>query len=110
MVFPAETADVRARIICTGGAVATEYLSEEHFRKAQFVQRNRLQAALADIVVAAEGKRAGETAHTVRFVGAYRRPVIGFTWLGAGDLTAPHRGRAHRSADRHLLRSRTPLL
>lgn len=86
MVFPAETADVRARIIRTGGAVATEYLSEEHFRKAQFVQRNRFQAALADIVVGAAGERAGGTACTVRFADAYRRPAIGFTWPGAGDL------------------------
>ncbi|MER5537755.1 DNA-processing protein DprA [Streptomyces mirabilis] len=80
IVFPAETADVRVRIIRTGRAVATEYLSEEHFRKAQFVQRNRLQAALADIVVAAEDERGDGTAHTVRFASAYRRPVIGFTW------------------------------
>lgn len=86
MVFPAEAADVRARSIRTGGAVAPERVSEEHFGKAQFVQRNRLQAALADIVVAAAGERAGGTARTVRFAGAYRHPVVGFTWPGAGDL------------------------
>jgi DNA protecting protein DprA len=87
VVFPAETAEIRARIVSTGGAVASEYLPGEHYRKAQFVQRNRLQAALADIVVAAEGQRTGGTAHTVRFAATYRRPIIGFTWPGAGDLT-----------------------
>ncbi|MET8021437.1 DNA-processing protein DprA [Streptomyces decoyicus] len=87
IVFPAETADIRARIVRTGGAVASEYLPGEHYRKAQFVQRNRLQAGLADIVVAAEGQHAGGTAHTVRFAATYHRPIIGFTWPGAGDLT-----------------------
>ncbi|MER6563563.1 DNA-processing protein DprA [Streptomyces sp. NPDC001027] len=86
IVFPAETADIRAQIIHTGGAVASEYLPGEHYRKAQFVQRNRLQAGLADFVVAAEGRRTGGTAHTVRFATAYHRPVVGFTWPGAGDL------------------------
>lgn len=87
LVFPAETADLRAKIIESGGCVASEYLPAEHYRKAQFVQRNRLQAGLADLVVAAEGEYASGTAHTVRFAGAYKRPVIGFTWPGAGDLT-----------------------
>jgi DNA protecting protein DprA len=87
VVFPAETADIRTRIVHTGGAVASEYLPGEHYRKAQFVQRNRLQAGLADIVVAAEGQRTGGTAHTVRFAATYQRPIVGFTWPGAGDLT-----------------------
>jgi len=86
VVFPAETADIRARIVRTGGAVASEYLPGEHYRKAQFVQRNRLQAGLADLVIATEGQRTGGTAHTVRFAATYRRPIIGFTWPGAGDL------------------------
>ncbi|MER8096487.1 DNA-processing protein DprA [Streptomyces goshikiensis] len=88
LVFPAETAETRARIVHAGGAVASEYMPGEHYRKAQFVQRNRLQAGLADLVVAAEGERAGGTAHTVRFAAAYRRPIVGFTWPGAGDLTS----------------------
>lgn len=88
LVFPAETAETRARIVHAGGAVASEYMPAEHYRKAQFVQRNRLQAGLADLVVGAEGERAGGTAHTVRFAAAYCRPIVGFAWPGAGDLTA----------------------
>ncbi|WP_182907559.1 DNA-processing protein DprA [Microbispora sp. H13382] len=87
LVFPAETAEMRARIVHAGGAIASEYMPGEHYRKAQFVQRNRLQAALADVVVAVEGERRGGTAHTVRFASAYGRPIVGFTWPGAGDLT-----------------------
>lgn len=86
LVFPTETAEMRTRIIRTGGAVVSEYMPGEHYRKAQFVQRNRLQAGLADLVVAAEGARTGGTAHTVRFAAAYRRRIVGFTWHGAGDL------------------------
>ncbi|MFF4345582.1 DNA-processing protein DprA [Kitasatospora sp. NPDC001540] len=87
LVFPAETAHLRAMIVHSGGCVASEYLPGERYRKAQFVQRNRLQAALADLVVAAEGEYTGGTAHTVRFATSYKRPLIGFTWPGAGDLT-----------------------
>ena len=87
LVFPAETAGLRSAIIDSGGCVASEYLPAERYRKAQFVQRNRLQAGLAHLVVAAEGGYTGGTAHTVRFAGTYRRPVVGFRWPGAGDLT-----------------------
>lgn len=87
LVFPAETAALRSAIVDSGGCVASEYLPAERYRKAQFVQRNRLQAGLAHLVVAAEGAYSGGTAHTVRFAGTYRRPVVGFRWPGAGDLT-----------------------
>jgi hypothetical protein len=87
VVFPAETASLRERIIERGGAVATEYLPDDRYRKQQFVQRNRLQAGLAEMVIAAEGQASGGTAHTVRFAAQYHTPVIGLAWPGAGNLT-----------------------
>jgi DNA processing protein len=86
LTFPAETAQVRRRIVETGGAVVTEYLPADHYRKQYFVQRNRLQAGLSNLVVAAEGTAAGGTAHTVRFASAYGRELLGLRWDGAGNL------------------------
>lgn len=86
LVFPAGTAELRERIISNGGAVVSEYLPNEGYRKQYFVQRNRLQASLADIVVGVEGERAGGTAHTVRFAVDMRRYLVGLHWPGAPGL------------------------
>lgn len=86
LTFPAETAELRSRILEDDGAVVTEYLPAEHYRKHYFVQRNRLQAAISRLVIAVEGTANGGTAHTVKFASAYGRHVLGVRWLGAGDL------------------------
>ena len=86
--FPASTKDLRQEILRQGGAIISEYPPDEHYRKQNFVQRNRIQAGLAELVVAVEGKKSGGTAHTVRFSSKYNRPIIGFDWAGAGDLNA----------------------
>jgi len=88
VTFPAETASVRSKIVETGGAVVTEYLPGETYRRQNFVQRNRLQAGLADIVVPVDGAATGGTAHTVRFAAKYSRRLIGIRWEGAGDLVS----------------------
>lgn len=86
VVFPAETAQLRRRIVETAGAVASEYLPTEHYRKQYFVQRDRLQAGIAELVVAIEGTAAGGTAHTVRFANAYHTRLVGLRWEGVGNL------------------------
>ncbi|MFW5420893.1 DNA-processing protein DprA [Nocardiopsis sp. CNT-189] len=85
LVFPAETGSLRGRIIEQGGAVATEYPPGRRYRREQFVQRNRLQAGLAQAVVVAEGRVSGGTAHTVGFAQRYRTPVIGLRGAGISD-------------------------
>jgi predicted Rossmann fold nucleotide-binding protein DprA/Smf involved in DNA uptake len=87
-VFPAKTGHVRDRIIETQGAVATEYLPDEHYQKAYFVERNRLQAALADVVIPVEASQGGGTAHTIRFARRYHRRILGVRWTGANDILA----------------------
>ncbi|WP_144120910.1 DNA-processing protein DprA [Catellatospora sichuanensis] len=87
LIFPAETSHIRQSIIESGGAVVSEYLPDEHYKKHYFVARNRLQAGLANVVVAADGSASGGTAHTVRFAARYTRPTIGLTFEGAGNLS-----------------------
>lgn len=85
-IFPAVTADMRWRIAAGGGALATEYFFDERYHKSYFVERNRLQAALADIVIPVEAESKGGTAHTVRFARQYGRRIVGITWPDAPGM------------------------
>jgi DNA protecting protein DprA len=76
VVFPAATAHLRREIVDKGGAIVTEYLPAENYSRDKFVQRNRLQAALARAVIAVEARASSGTAHTYRFAKECRRPVI----------------------------------
>lgn len=84
--FPAATKSLRRRIVQDGGAVASEYLPDEHYRKSYFVERNRLQAGLADLLIPVEARPKGGTAHTVRFARTYGRPMVGIRWDKANGI------------------------
>lgn len=88
VVFPQGTAETRTRLLRSGGAVASEYLPDETYQKRYFVQRNRLQAGLADIVIPVEANPTGGTAHTIRFARQFGRQVIGIRWPGANGILA----------------------
>jgi DNA processing protein len=88
LVFPEQTADVRQAILDAGGAVVTEYLPWERYQKRFFIERNRLQAGLADLVVPVEANPSGGTAHTVRFTREFGRPLVGVRWRGANGMIA----------------------
>src|SRR5215217_4441094 len=77
---------LRRKILEQGGAVVSEYLPDEHYRKAYFVERNRLQAALANLVIPVEANPKGGTAHTVRFASKYERSVLGIAWKNANGI------------------------
>jgi DNA protecting protein DprA len=85
-VFPTATADVRKEIVKAKGAVVTEYLPGEKYQKRYFVQRNRLQAGLADLVIPAEAKQTGGTAHTIRFAQRSSRPIAALRWPGSNGF------------------------
>lgn len=75
--YPKGSEILRRRIIEAGGAVATEYLPTESYSRANFVQRNRLQAALGRVLIPVEWAAKSGTAHTVRFASELRRPIVG---------------------------------
>ena len=77
VMFPASHAELRRRIVENGGVVVTEYLPRERYGKANFVQRNRVQAALASAVCPVEAKIQSGTSHTIRFARSYNRPLFG---------------------------------
>lgn len=84
--FPQSTSDVRARILAQGGAVASEYLPKERYERSYFVQRNRLQVALASLVIPVEAQVKSGTAHTVRFALEYAKPLIGLRWPDSNGI------------------------
>lgn len=86
LVFPEQTSGIRAEIIRQGGAVVSEYMPNQSYKKHQFIERNRLQAALADIVIPVEAAVSSGTAHTARFARKYGRRIIGVTWNEANGI------------------------
>lgn len=73
--YPKGSNGVRERILASGGAIITEYLPRASYSGENFVQRNRLQAALACVLIPVEWQRRSGTAHTVRFASSLKRPI-----------------------------------
>lgn len=73
--FPKGSDDLRAEIIAQGGTVVTEYLVGQSYSASNFVQRNRIQAALSDCLIPLEWKLKSGTAHTVNFAKDYGKLI-----------------------------------
>lgn len=73
--FPKGSDRLRRTILDNGGAIATEYLIKEGYSAANFVRRNRLQAALSRLLVPTEWAIKSGTAHTVRYAHELSRPI-----------------------------------
>ncbi len=77
VIFPAATAGIREGIVKGGGLLVSEYLPYEQYSRQRFIHRNRIQAALARLVVPIQGAWKSGTAHTVSFAEQLGREVIG---------------------------------
>jgi DNA protecting protein DprA len=73
--YPKGSGRLRDHILATGGTIVSEYLPTVSYSAENFVQRNRLQAALGRVLIPAEWSRRSGTAHTVRFATALGRPI-----------------------------------
>lgn len=76
-VFPAGSAQLRREIVQGGGAIITEYLPNDRYEKKRFIQRNRIQAAMSQVVFPIQGGEKGGTSHTINFAVGYSKEVIG---------------------------------
>ncbi|MBT8176267.1 MULTISPECIES: DNA-processing protein DprA [Acinetobacter calcoaceticus/baumannii complex] len=74
--YPENSKGLRQRILQTGGTIISEYFPETKPSNKSFVHRNRIQAALADVVIPMEWKRKSGTAHTIRFANAMRKKIV----------------------------------
>lgn len=77
IVFPASTESTRWKILETGGAVISEYFPGDSYSRANFVQRNRIQAALSLALCPVESQEKSGTTHTLNFAEQYHRPIFG---------------------------------
>ncbi|MAB50254.1 DNA-processing protein DprA [Marinobacter sp.] len=74
--YPRGSQEIRARILENGGTVITEYLPNQTYSGENFVRRNRIQAALSEVVVPVEWKIKSGTAHTVEYAYKYRKKIV----------------------------------
>jgi len=75
VIYPESNRGLAARIVETGGALVSEYWPGTRPRPTRFVERDRLQAALADAVLVVETGRTGGTQHTIRFARELGVPI-----------------------------------
>lgn len=75
-LYPADHRDVARRIIDTGGAIVTEYVSDAPVHRGNFLARNRIVAGLADALVLVESDARGGAMVTASIASAYNRDVF----------------------------------
>lgn len=75
-IYPADHRDDARSIVRAGGFLVTEYPSSAAIHKGNFLARNRLVAAMADVTVVAESDIHGGAMSTARIAGAYNREVM----------------------------------
>ncbi|WP_158930001.1 DNA-processing protein DprA [Acidisphaera sp. S103] len=95
-IYPAKHAGLGDEILKAGGLLLSEYLPDQGVSAENFVQRNRLQAALGRAVIPAEWASKSGTAHTVRFARDLERPVFSISLSGV--LRTPDAG----EGDKHF--------
>ncbi len=74
--YPKGSEDIRSKIISAGGTVISEYLPNQSYSAENFVRRNRLQAALGNVLIPAEWAIKSGTAHTVKYAYNYQKKII----------------------------------
>lgn len=74
--YPKGSEHLRESIIEFGGTVISEYLPHQSYSAENFVRRNRLQAALAEVLIPAEWQIKSGTAHTVKYAYRYGKRIF----------------------------------
>jgi DNA processing protein len=74
--YPINSTELRRKIINSGGTIITEYFPNMKPSKESFVNRNRIQAALARTVIPLEWKEKSGTAHTIRYANEMDKQVL----------------------------------
>jgi DNA processing protein len=77
-VYPKENEGLADRIIEKGGLLISEYFAGQRPMANYFVERDRLQAGLANGIIVVETDIKGGTMHTVRFAKANNRRIAAF--------------------------------
>lgn len=66
-IYPASHTNLAQQIVQQGGALCSEYAPSDPIYKTNFLARNRIVAALADVLLVTEAAQKSGTLHTARF-------------------------------------------
>lgn len=91
------------------GGLITEYMSNTHIEKVNFVQRNRIVAGLSDATVVVESAKHGGSLITAEMAGGYNREVMAFPGR-VFDSASAGCNQLIRSNAAHLITSAEDLL
>lgn len=75
-IYPADHRDDAQRMVRSGGFLLTEYPSVAPIHRGNFLSRNRIVAALADVTVVVESDIKGGAMTTAHIAAAYNREVM----------------------------------
>ena len=76
IIYPKENVELQKRIMETGGLILSEQLIKTKASPSTLVARNRLQAALSDVVILAQCPAQSGSLHTMRFARQYKKISI----------------------------------
>lgn len=79
--YPRDWAEKSKDVLMYGGALISEYSPDTEIRAWHFEKRNRLIAALADVILVVEARRRSGTAITVRHALDLGRPIAALPWF-----------------------------
>lgn len=74
--YPKGSDELREEILKAGGSIVSEYLPNQSYSAENFVRRNRIQAALCDVLIPTEWSIKSGTAHTVKYASKYEKRII----------------------------------
>lgn len=84
-IYPAGHRGLAMNILQKGGALISEYSGKELPMRHQFIERNRIIAALSDALLITEAAEKSGSLHTARFALEIGRPVLAVP----GNITSP---------------------
>ncbi|WNJ84761.1 DNA-processing protein DprA [Pseudomonas canadensis] len=74
--YPKGSNELREEILKAGGSIVSEYLPNQSYSAENFVRRNRIQAALCDVLIPSEWSIKSGTAHTVKYASRYEKRIV----------------------------------
>ena len=75
-IYPAEHRNDAAHMVQTGGAVVSDYTSQDPIHRGNFLARNRIIAALSDCTIVVESANKGGALVTANIAASYSRDVF----------------------------------
>ncbi len=87
-IYPTSHRSYAAEIVHCNGSLITEYTSQTHINKGNFVARNRIVASLSDCTVVVESAEKGGALITAQLASSYNRDVFAVPGRTSDEFSA----------------------